>query len=143
MHSWNTFGAKMNHGQIQQDSPRPELGGSHHLPSYSILCVCPQDQHPFVPGLPSGSPKILTSRTPTTSGAHNFVCRPLIEMRSKAKFILCQELSNNMSHTTYTWGDWGGVIESQISNNFDPSFGHNLCFKCPNGSCEPIQTFSF
>jgi hypothetical protein len=30
------------------------------------------------------------------------VCRPLIEMRSKAKFILCQELSNGMSHTTYT-----------------------------------------
>ncbi len=20
----------------------------------------------------------------------------------------------------------------------NPSFGHNLCFKCPNGSCEPI-----
>jgi len=19
-----------------------------------------------------------------------------------------------------------------------PSFGHNLCFKCPNGSCKPI-----
>jgi hypothetical protein len=28
------------------DSPRPGLGGSHHLPSYSILCVTPQEPHP-------------------------------------------------------------------------------------------------
>jgi hypothetical protein len=28
---------------------------------------------------------------------------------------------------------------NQIANLiFNPSFGHNLCFKCPNGSCEPI-----
>jgi hypothetical protein len=24
-------------------------------------------------------------------------------------------------------------------STFDPSFGHNLCFKCPNGSCKPIS----
>jgi len=31
------------------------------------------------------------------------------------------------------------VVESQIANLIpDPSFGHNLCFKCPNGSCKPI-----
>ncbi len=28
------------------DSPRPGLGGSHHLPPYSILCVAPQHPHP-------------------------------------------------------------------------------------------------
>jgi hypothetical protein len=28
------------------DSPGPELGGSHHLPSYSILRVTPQEPHP-------------------------------------------------------------------------------------------------
>jgi hypothetical protein len=28
------------------DSPRPELGGSHHLPPYSILCVTPREPHP-------------------------------------------------------------------------------------------------
>ncbi len=28
---------------------------------------------------------------------------------------------------------------SQIANlTPDPSFGHNLCFRCPNGSCKPI-----
>jgi len=31
-----------------QDSPRPRLGGSHHLPHYSILCAWPRDQHPNV-----------------------------------------------------------------------------------------------
>jgi len=31
------------------------------------------------------------------------------------------------------------MVESQIANlTPDPSFGHNLCFRCPNGSCEPI-----
>jgi hypothetical protein len=31
------------------------------------------------------------------------------------------------------------VVGSQIANlTSDPSFGHNLCFKCPNGQCKPI-----
>jgi hypothetical protein len=31
------------------------------------------------------------------------------------------------------------VVESQTANlTPDFSFGHNLCFKCPNGSCKPI-----
>ncbi len=31
------------------------------------------------------------------------------------------------------------MVESQIANlTPDPFFGHNLCFKCPNGSCKPI-----
>jgi hypothetical protein len=28
------------------DSPRPRLGGSHHLPPYSILCTTPRGPHP-------------------------------------------------------------------------------------------------
>jgi hypothetical protein len=55
----------------------------------------------------------------------------------------CQEISNNMWHATYTKGNQGDssllVIESQIGKLIlGPSFGHNLCFKCSNGSCEPI-----
>jgi len=31
------------------------------------------------------------------------------------------------------------VVGSQIDNLIlDLSFGHNLCFECPNGSCDPI-----
>ncbi len=29
-----------------QDSPRPRLGGSHHLPPYSILCDSSRSPHP-------------------------------------------------------------------------------------------------
>jgi hypothetical protein len=32
--------------------------------------------------------------------------------------------------------------EKQIDNlTLELSFGHNLCFKCPNGSCESILDF--
>jgi len=55
-----------------------------------------------------------------------------------------QELSNDMWHATCMQGNLGDswllVIGSQIGNlTPDPSFDHNLCFKCPNGSCEPIS----
>jgi hypothetical protein len=48
-----------------------------------------------------------------------------------------------MSHTTCAQWNRGDsrllVVGSQIVNlTFGFSFGHNLCFKCPNGSCKPI-----
>jgi len=48
-----------------------------------------------------------------------------------------------MWHATYTkvnqGNSWFLVVESQICNlTPGPSFGHNLCFKYSNGSCEPI-----
>jgi hypothetical protein len=54
-----------------------------------------------------------------------------------------QELSKNMRHATCTWVTRGNskllMTKSQIGNLIPcPSFGHNLCFKYPNGSCEPI-----
>jgi hypothetical protein len=54
-----------------------------------------------------------------------------------------QELSDDISHATCTQGNWVDsrlpVVGSQTAN-LTPglSFGHNLCYKCPNGSCEPI-----
>ncbi len=72
-----------------QDSPQPGLGGSHHLPPYSILYTSPQGPHPngfFVPRLPSGNLEIAKVGTPTTLGHHNFACKPLIEMRSIPDF---------------------------------------------------------
>jgi hypothetical protein len=52
-------------------------------------------------------------------------------------------LPNKMSHTTCTQGNRGSswllVVRSQTTNLIPiPSFGHNMCFKCPNGSCKPI-----
>ncbi len=76
-----------------QDSPQPGLGGSHHLPPYSILYTSPWGPHPNgfvsrdsrlrVPKSPKlGLPQLWS---PTTLEPHNFVKRPWIEMQSKAK----------------------------------------------------------
>jgi hypothetical protein len=61
----------------------------------------------------------------------------------KQSYSPCRELSNGMSHATFTQGNrvdfWLLVVRSQITNLIpDFSFGHNLCFRYPNGSCEPI-----
>jgi hypothetical protein len=58
-------------------------------------------------------------------------------------YIPRQELSNGMSHATCTQENLVDsrllVVRNQTANlTFSPSFGHNLCLKCPNGSCEPI-----
>jgi hypothetical protein len=54
-----------------------------------------------------------------------------------------RELLNGMLHAAYTQGNWVNsrllVVGNQIASlTPDLSFGHNLCFKCPNGWCEPI-----
>jgi len=61
----------------------------------------------------------------------------------KQSYKPCWELSNNMWQTTClqrNQGDyWLLMVGSQIDNLIpDPFFGHNLCFKYPNGSCKPI-----
>jgi hypothetical protein len=53
------------------------------------------------------------------------------------------ELFNSVFHSTYTHQNqvdsWLLVVGSQTANlTPDPSFNHNLCYRCPNGSCEAI-----
>jgi hypothetical protein len=55
----------------------------------------------------------------------------------------CRELSNDVLHATYThWNRVDSqlfVVGSQTASlTLGLSFGHKLCFRCPNGSCEPI-----
>ncbi len=71
-----------------QDSSQLELGGSHHLPPYSILFISSRGPHPngfSLPGLLSGSLEIAQTRTPMTLESHNFANRPWIEVQSKTK----------------------------------------------------------
>jgi hypothetical protein len=61
----------------------------------------------------------------------------------KQSYSLQWELFNSMLHATCTLGNrvdsWILVVENQTINLiFSFSFDHNLCFRCPNGSCEPI-----
>ncbi len=67
------------------DSPWPKLGGSHHLPPYSILCVAPPHPHPngFYSRNSQGGvlklsrlrfPKLWELITPSPSFDHNLCC---------------------------------------------------------------------
>jgi hypothetical protein len=55
----------------------------------------------------------------------------------------CRKLSNGMLHIVCSQVNRVDsrlfLVGSQIGSlTPDPSFGHNLCFKCPNVQCEPI-----
>jgi hypothetical protein len=85
-----------------QDSPWSGLGGSHHLPPYSILCTTPWEWHSNgflsrdsqVKSPSMGVPQLCGT---ITSGADLRSGRGLNQSCS-----LRRELSNDMLHTTYT-----------------------------------------
>jgi hypothetical protein len=85
VHSLSTFGARKSHGQIWTHKTHhgPDLGEATTFPLivYFVLGHGTNTQMTFCPG----SPKIPKVGILTTLGVHNFVCRPLIDMRSEAK----------------------------------------------------------
>ncbi len=130
-------------GQVMGDSrltrfTTARTWGSHHLPSYSIFFSTPQEWH--LNGFLSwdsqmGVPQLCGT---ITSGADLRSGRGLNQSYSPRR-----DLSNDMSHTTCMQGNQVDsrllMVGSQIANlTFNLSFGHNLCSRCPNGSCEPI-----
>jgi hypothetical protein len=128
------------------DSPRPGLRGTHHLPPYSIFYVSPLQLHPngtFSRDSQSGVPKLSQFRL---LGLWAFItsCPELKSGRGlKQSCSSPQELLNGVLDITYTHrnrvNSWLLVVESQIANlTFGPSFDHNLCCRCPNGSCKAI-----
>ncbi len=129
-----------------QDSPRPGLGGSHHLPPYSILCDSPQSPHPngyFSRDSRVGVPK---SRKMGLSGLWSPITLRAdlgSQCGLKQSCRSCRELSNAVLHSRI--GHREGVhsrllvVGSQTGSSTPGlSFGHNLCFRCPNEQCEPI-----
>jgi len=129
-----------------QDSPRPGFRGSHHVPAYSILCASPRGPCPndlFVLGLPKGSLEIAKVGFPQLCGA----ITSCLDLRSgwglKQSCSSRWDLSNNVSHSICTHESQINsqlfVVGNQTANLIpDISFCHNLCYRCPNGSCEPI-----
>ncbi len=130
-----------------QDSPRPRLGGSHHLPPYSILCTSPRGPHPN--GFLSQGSQVRVPKLPKLGllwlwGA--IILRVDLRWRwgLKRSCNPCQKLFNGMSHAICTQGNWVDswllVVRSQTAN-LTPglSFGHNFCFRCANEQCEPIS----
>jgi hypothetical protein len=124
-----------------QDSPWPGLGGSHHLPPYSIICVWPWALHSNVilcRNSQIGNPKIPKMGTLATLEAHNFVCRPSIEVGSQSKlWPLLKAFQRYVARHLHIRKSRRFLTFSGQESNF-PSFDHNLCFKYPNGSYKPI-----
>jgi hypothetical protein len=91
-----------------QDSPRPGLGGSHHLPPYSIVCASPRGPHPN--GILShdsqmGVPKLLKSSIPQLCGPITLCADLWLRWGLKQSCSPRQETFNSMLHATYTQGN--------------------------------------
>ncbi len=85
-HLWCTDEPRANTNS--QNSPQPGLGGSHHLPPYSILYAWPRDQHPNVilsQDSPNGNLEIPKIGLLMILEAHSFVRKHLIHVRSEKK----------------------------------------------------------
>jgi hypothetical protein len=137
-HFGTPLGVGTSHGQLDSlDSPRPGLGGSHHLPPYSILCASPPRLHrsgsfsrdsEIVPGLW----ELITPDCKVGSWRGlNQTCSPR------------RALSNDVSHSQIECRKEVDsrllVVESQIASlTPGPSFFHNLGCRCSNGQCEAI-----
>jgi hypothetical protein len=146
--SLSTFVVRTNHEQIRIHKiyHGPDLGEVTTFP----LIVCSMLGHMIITQMAFFSPKSRVEVPkfpklglprlwgPIILGADLWLTWSL-----KQSFNHCQELSNGMSHVPCMQGNQGNfkllVVGNQIGNlTFDLSFGHNLCLKCPNGSCEPI-----
>jgi hypothetical protein len=129
-----------------QDSPQPKLGGSHHLPPYSILCSSPRRLHPngyFSRDSRVGVPKsrqmgLLQLWSPITLRADlGLQCR-LEQSCSSRRELSNAVLQSRIGHREEVDSRLF-VVGSQTGNSTPgPSFGHNLCFRCSNEPSEPI-----
>jgi hypothetical protein len=129
-----------------QGSPWSKLGGSHHLPPYSIFCAFPWGPH--LNNILSwdsqvGVPKFSQLEVSWLWGPITLRSDLRLKWCLKQSCSPCRELFNSMLHATCMQGNrvysWLLVVGNQTANSTSGlSFGHNLCFRCPNGWCEPI-----
>jgi hypothetical protein len=145
-----TFGTPLgvgtSHGHLDtQESTRPRLKGSHHLPPYSILYSSQWRLHPN--GTNSWTPEMESrncpSGTPGTLNGHNSQLQNSIATRSEPSCSPCQDLSNDMLHTQIGCRKEVDsrlvVVGNQtVSLTPTPSFAHDLGCICPNDQCEAI-----
>jgi hypothetical protein len=106
-----------------QDSTRPRLGGSHHLPPYSISCNSPWGPHPngFLPwDSHLGVPKIPHMGFLRLWRRITWRADLRLQWDLKQSFSLRQELSNSMFHVACTQEYWVDsqllVVGSEIAN---------------------------
>jgi hypothetical protein len=130
----------------QQDSPWPGLGGSHHLPPYSIFYNSRQRLHPngsFSQDSRIGVPKLSRVGVPGLWEPITPDCRVRLQRGLKQSCSPRWDLSNAMLHFQIGCREEVTsrllVVESQTTSlTLGPSFGHNLCFRCLIEKCKPI-----
>jgi hypothetical protein len=144
-HSETPLGVGTSHGHLDSlDSPRPELGVSHHLPPYSILCVCPRRLHPngsFSRDSQRGVSKLSRVGVPGLWELISSNYKIQLERGLNQSCSSPRELS--MSHSVNGRLEEVDsrllVVGSQTASlTLGPFFAHNLSCRCPNGSCEAI-----
>jgi hypothetical protein len=133
-----------------QDSQRPGLGGSHHLPPYSILCSSPRRLHPngyFSRDSRVGVPKScqmglpglwspITLRAGLGSGCGlKQSCRSRRDLSNGMSHVLCRQVFRVDSRLLVV-----GSQNWQTPGNSTPdaSFGHNLCFRFQMSNASPF-----
>jgi hypothetical protein len=109
-----------------KNSPRPGLGGSHHLPPYSIICTSPQHLHPngFLSrnsqGSQGGVPKLSQFGLLPLCGIITLCSNLRLGWGLKQTCSSRQDLSNNVSHFTFTQqgrvDSWLLVVRNQTTN---------------------------
>jgi hypothetical protein len=128
-----------------QDSPWPRLGGSHHLPPYSIFYASSRGPHPN--DILSWDSEWESSKFSKLGLLRLFgliiFCADLwLKWGLKQSCSPCWKLSNNVTrHLHPRKSGLFLTFNGQKSNcqfDYSLSFGHNLCFEYLNGSCKPI-----
>jgi hypothetical protein len=128
-----------------QDSPRPDLGEAITFPF--IIYYVPLHEAHIQMAFCLGTPNLGVRKLPKLGllqiwGPITLCANFQLKWGLKQSYSPCWEFFNDMSHATCTQGNRVDsqllVVKSQIANlTPNHSFGHNLCFRCPNGSCEP------
>jgi hypothetical protein len=118
------------------------IWGSHHLPLivYYVPSHETNTQMLFCPKIP----KWKSQNFQSWDSQPIILCADLwLRWGLKQSCSFHWKLSKSMSHATCTQGNrgdfWLLMVECQIVNLISNLFFcHNLCLKCPNGSCKPI-----
>jgi hypothetical protein len=141
-HSGTPLGVGTSHGHFgPQHTPRPGLGGSHHLPPYSILCATPPRLHPNgsfsrdsqvgVPKLSRNCPKIVPARVLGLWELITPDCKVWLQQNLNQTCSPRRDLLNDVSHSQFGRREEVDsrllVVGSQTGSlTPGPSFAHNL-----------------
>jgi len=120
--------------------------GGHHLPPYSILCIASREPHPndtFSRDSQGRVPKLSRESNPGLWELISLGPDLRLEWGLNQSCSSPRELSNALLHSFFRRQEKVDsrllVVGSQITSlTPNPSFAHNLGYRCPNGSCKAI-----